>query len=351
MGFNEILIKNTVFKERITNVAGVAVVPDYTAPQGTLLERLHGNPNIHEKAFGEDGRYSSFNFTRDAFNNGTWNDETIKARGLFIDNKSNRVVARGFEKFFGYKERQFNTDEFLKQNLVYPVTAYTKYNGFLGILGYGDEGLLFCSKSTIDGEFAEYFKTIFKDGGYDEEKLLKYMRENNVGLVFEVIDPVNDPHIVEYDKSEIILLDVISLQEKWKDLPYDELVAFGKDFGFKVKEKFREFNDWETLHEFLNQVAGDTKTRIEGYVMVDAQGYQFKLKGAWYRKWKDLRTFKQQIGNGHGIKKFSSVQSPLKIAFIGWAVKKGKDYCAERSIIQLRNEFEKEHVFTETKED
>jgi len=347
MGFNEILIKNTVFKERITSVAGVKVVPDYTAPQGSLLERLHGNANIQEKVYGENGKYSSFNFTRKAFENGNWNDETIKARGLFIENMTNRIAARGFEKFFGYKERDFNSDEFLKQNLVYPVTAYVKYNGFLGILGYGDEGLLFCSKSTIGGDFAEYFRVIFEAGGYDKDKLLKYMRDNNVGLVFEVIDPINDPHIVEYQKSEIVLLDVISLQEQWKNLPYDELCAFGKDFGFKVKEVFRTFDDWDTLHEFMNQVTSDTKTPVEGYVMVDAQGYQFKLKGAWYRKWKDLRTFKQQIANGHGIKKFSSVQSPLKIAFIGWITKKGREYCAERSIIQLRNEFEKEHASVE----
>ena len=129
-----------------------------------------------------------------------------------VNGNVNKVVSNKYTYVLkAYKEGDFNSDEFLKENLVYPVKAYKKYNGFLGILGYTDDGLLFCSKSRIDGDFADYFKTIFRSYGYDEVKLFDYMRKNNVGLIFEVIDPIHDPHIVQYDKSDIILLDVVTL--------------------------------------------------------------------------------------------------------------------------------------------
>ena len=131
MSFKEILIKNSVFKERDDSLKP-EFNPSYEAQNGSLLDRLHNSKKtIQEKAF---GNISAFNFTRDAFNEGKWNDLTIKARGLFLDNTNGRIVARGFEKFFGYKEKQFNSEKFLKENLKFPVNAYVKYNGFLGIL-------------------------------------------------------------------------------------------------------------------------------------------------------------------------------------------------------------------------
>ena len=204
MPIKEITIKNSVFNETLNEKP--TVNPEYTAVEGSLLERLHNSrKHIQEKAF---GNISAFNFSREVFNSGDWNDLTIKARGLFLDNTTGRIVARGFEKFFGYKEKQFNSDEFLKGNLKYPVSAYVKYNGFLGILGYDENGLLFCSKSTVGGEYAGWFREIFERDDHSTGELLAYMREHNVGLVFEVIDPIDDPHIVDtlaYSSRKMIL--------------------------------------------------------------------------------------------------------------------------------------------------
>ncbi len=345
MPISEILIKNTVFREKPETPE---FNPSYDAPQGSLLNRLHSSRNlIQEKAY---GNVSSFNFTRDAFNGGHWNDLTTKARGLFLDNTNGKIVARGFEKFFGYKEKQFNSEQFLKENLKFPVSAYVKYNGFLGILGYNESGLLFCSKSTVGGEFAEWFKEIFEKEDHKADELLAYMREHNVGLVFEVIDPVRDPHIVEYKEQEIVLLDVISLQEEFVDVNHMELCDIAQTFNFKVKELHRMFDDWESLHAFLEEFSTSVEESEgkEGYVLVDGNGYQFKLKGAWYRRWKLLRSFKDKIAFGRLVN-IAGVNQPVAVKFIGWAQKKGREYCAEKSIIDLRNEYEK-HVREEAKE-
>ena len=336
MPVSEILIRNTVFREKPEEPQ---FNPSYDAPQGSLLDRLHSSRSlIQEKAY---GNISSFNFTRDAFNGGHWNDLTTKARGLFLDNTNGKIVARGFEKFFGYKERQFNSDEFLKSTLKFPVQAYVKYNGFLGILGYDENGLLFCSKSTVGGGYAEWFREIFERDDHKDGELLAYMREHNVGLVFEVIDPVRDPHIVEYKEQRIVLLDIISLKEDFENANYDELTDFAKEFNFLCKERYTWFSDWDELHKFLEKVANDGETPIEGYVLQDANGYQFKLKGAWYKFWKWMRTIKDQIARGRNVN--ASGMNAEATLFCGWAQRKGRDYCEAKDIITLRNEYENEN--------
>ena len=337
MAFKEILIKNDVVMEGISEAPVVS--PKYEAQAGSLLERLHNyGRDIQEKAFGD---ISSFNFSRDVFWGGHWNEMTTKARGLFLNNKTGKIVARGFEKFFAYKERGYNTDEWLKSNLKYPVDCYVKYNGFLGILGFDDNGLLFCTKSSIGGEFAQWFERIFRKDDHHEKELLDYMRACNVGFVFEVIDPVNDPHIVEYDHEDLILLDCLKLDEDFRDIGYGGLMALAGQFNFNVKNKALTFDDWDTLHKFLVTQENNITDRQEGYVLVDANNYHFKLKCAWYKQWKMLRSYRDKIAMGRLVD-IAGISNPLALDVIGWMQRKGREYCQERNIIQLRNEYEKE---------
>ena len=69
-----------------------------------VVDRLRHNDNIKETVL-PDG-ISSFNFTRQAFEKDRWNSETVKARGLFIDTENNKIVARGYEKFFNINEQE-----------------------------------------------------------------------------------------------------------------------------------------------------------------------------------------------------------------------------------------------------
>ena len=337
MPIREISIRNTMFREKPEKPQ---FNPSYEAPKGSLLERLHSSRNlIQEKAF---GKISAFNFNRDVFNGGHWNDLTTKARGLFLDSTTGRIVARGFAKFFGYKEKQFHSEAFLRNTLKFPVSAYVQYNGFLGILGFDENGFLFCSKSTVGGEFAQWFEKIFRKDDHRNEELLDFMRKENVGLVFEVIDPFHDSHIVEDEKPEIVLLDIISLQEEFRDSSYEELCEFAEKFSFKAKELYKRFNDWDELHGFLEWFSKDMDASRdkEGYVISDGK-YQFKLKGAWYRFWKWMRTVKDQIARGRNVN--ASGMSAEATLFCGWAQRKGREYCEKHDIISLRNEYEHEN--------
>mgnify|MGYP001852480971 CR=1 FL=1 len=128
-GFNIIEIRNTVFRDlnikKKNNIDAVDVA--------SLVESMRQNKYIQEKRF---DHISSFNFTPRAFYDRAWDEQTIKARGLFIDTESNKVVARAYEKFFNINERSETKFGVLKNVLRFPVMAYVKENGFLGLVSY-----------------------------------------------------------------------------------------------------------------------------------------------------------------------------------------------------------------------
>lgn len=90
----------------------------------------------------------------------------------------------------------------LQHKLAFPVTAYVKENGFLGIVSYNeeDDSLFIATKSSINGDFAGWFKKMLysKVPKQTLTSLKEYARDNNVSFVFECVDMKNDPHIIDY---------------------------------------------------------------------------------------------------------------------------------------------------------
>ena len=216
------------------------------------------------------------------------------------------------------------------QNLNYkfkfPVTAYVKENGFLGIVGWNSEAddLLISSKSTPVGDFANYFKTLLYKI-YSEKainKMKAYIKENNVSFVFECCDMENDPHIIEYPESKVVLLDVIKNQIEFEKLPYDELTELANNMGFVLKEKAYVLNTWEDFYDWYNEVIDeDYKYRdqfIEGFVIEDSNGYMTKLKLHYYNFWKKLRRVAESVYKFGNYKWTGSLLEPIENEFFGW---------------------------------
>lgn len=278
-----------------------------------LMESLEGSDLIHEKKQ-EDGIYS-YNFSREAFYNQEWNELTTKARGLFIHKESNTIVARSFDKFFNIGEFSHCSLESLKK-MKFPVSIYLKDNGFLGILGHNPfkNELLYCSKSTTTGVFHTYFKTLFKEKYKGiESQVNKFLSENKCSMVFEVIDIKNDPHIIEYNKSQIILLDVIYNTSEFKHVSYEELLEIANKFNFKVKERYKVIETYNDFVNFYNNVVSETflyhdSHPIEGFVIEDSQQYMVKIKCHYYNYWKSFRKYIQMMING----KLTKIEDILK---------------------------------------
>ena len=322
-GIVSVEIKNDVFKKPEEKIKEVQQQATVDMSVYNMVENMRRNKYIFEKKF---GRVSSFNFGKQAFERGIWDDMTNKARGMFVDNIDYKIVARSYDKFFNINERPETQLANLRYKLHFPVTAYVKENGFLGIVGWNPEtdDLLITSKSSPISDFSGYLKdNLVKLYGESSIEMMKqFIKENDVSFVFECCDMEHDPHIIEYPKTKVVLLDIVKNQIQYEKLPYETLVDIANKFGFEVKEKAYVIESWEDFFAWYHEVnAEDYKYNdqyIEGFVVEDATGYMVKMKLHYYKFWKRLRGVAQSvIKHGH-YKYMGSLLTPFENEFFGW---------------------------------
>lgn len=292
-GFTPIEIKNEVYRDmsEITNITNTAI----DSKLYDIVYNMRHSKYIREKKF---GNISSFNFTRDAFYKGAWNKQTVVARGLYVNTEKMKIVARGFNKFFNIGERPETENKNLKHILKFPVTAYVKENGYLGLVAYDEESndLMYTSKSDPTGPFAKWVKAMVEKKMTPEaiEKMKAISRDENVTFIFEVVDMENDPHIIDYDDSMLYLLSIVKNDINFEQYDYNVLCEIAKNLGIPAKEKAIVLNTWEEFFDWQNEVtAEDYKyngRNIEGFVIEDSKGYMVKLKLYFYKYWKKLRS-------------------------------------------------------------
>lgn len=329
-------IKNEIYNANLIEEANVY----------NLIESLKKNKYVFEKDLGND--IYSFNFSKEAFYNRVWDNMTSQARGLFIDIKNNKILARSYNKFFKINERKETELENIEKTLVYPVKFYLKYNGFLGILSAKDNELFFASKSTNTGDYVEYFKTIFYKKFNDKQiKAIKdKIIRDDLTIVFEVIDNVNDPHIIEYKESKIVLLDMIYNKTNYSKIPYEDLRKFTDENDIQAKELIYTVNDLESFKNIYENITSiDYKLNdeyIEGFVIEDSDNFMVKTKSFYYDKWKYLRAKMENALKNNNYK--SKSRDDLECNFMKYLQSKyeNKEIDIKNvNIIAERNEFEK----------
>lgn len=307
-----------------------------------LIKDLRSSKYIYEKELGNN--ISSFNFTKEAFYNHIWDQMTSKARGMFVDTEKNKIVARSYDKFFQVNERKETNLEEVKKTMAYPVTFYVKYNGFLGILSIVDNELFFASKSTNTGEYVEYFKTIFYQTF--AEKTINNIKEKiskeNVTFVFEVIDPINDPHIIKYTKSNLILLDIIKNTSEYKKESFESLQNFANKNNIQVKEKAYVAKTKEEFAKIINEVTLENykwnNQYIEGFVIEDSKDFMLKIKSIYYTTWKYLRTKMETALKNQKFK--SKEKNSLETKFLNYLKDKYENKQIDLSKINIIEERE-----------
>lgn len=341
-GIHTVEVQNEVFKtpemQREQTVTSSSVAD-------TIIT-LRSNRYIQEKKF---GNISSFNFTNKAFYDKVWDEQTVKARGLYLDTMKGKVAARAYEKFFNINERPETKFDMLQYKLQFPVTAYVKENGFLGIISYNEyeDDLFIASKSTIDSEFAQWFKDMLHEKVSSENltKMKEYIKENNVSFVFECVDMKNDPHIIEYPESELFLLDIVRNDMEFSKYEYDQMVDIANQFGLTHKEKAFEIATWQEFYDWYYDILEEdyeyNGRKIEGFVIEDSVGYMTKLKLAYYNFWKFMRSISHEAIRSGYIRKTSALTTPTANEYYAWVRKLHdvedkesipKDICTLRSL-------------------
>ena len=251
-----------------------------------LQQTLDDDPDVKNVEL-DDGIIAN-NFTREAFEHNRWTPTTTNARGLFT--RDNEIVGRGFKKFFEVGQTPDSTLE----SLGYPVKAYIKHNGFLGITFYDkvNDRIKIYSK----GGGPEYSQLahdrIVDTGTYDQlERFYSHPENQHLSVLFEIVDPVNDPHIVKYEDSYVYPLAVVNndmngrvnLENSEKFWDIDRWLAFTANDADELWTKIDEFErDYPTL---------------EGLVLY-GQAKMLKVKTPFYHKAKELRS-----ALGHSRKK------------------------------------------------
>ena len=257
----------------------------------TTSEELATHPDIRTKDIG--GGITAYNFTRDAFQKGRWDSLSTAARGLFMH--GDKVVARGYEKFFNLGEAGGYTRKQVLEQFEYPVLVKPKINGFLMIV------------ASIDGELVYYTKggpTAYAKAGQEaferahmpsiREDLAKMLAGMDVSLTFEVVLE-NDPHIVR-EPEGVHFLDVIVNEAEFRLADEQSLHSIERLVGHGSARTGIKVADREELANLLDlYYCEDTG---EGAVFTDAAGRWTKVKSQRYSHLKSMRTPLMRVVTG-----------------------------------------------------
>ena len=318
------------------------------------LQNMLNSEYIRVKELGND--IVSLNFTRNAFQDGIWNDETVKARGLFINKVDGDIVVRSYNKFFQYDEKP-ETKDYVDNHLVYPLYISKKFNGFLGIISVYNDEFFIATKSANEGEYCEYFKEILNNTLFaneeDKNELFNVLKEHNCTATFEVMDMVNDQHIV-YEENPLALLDFIpntlDINGIDKDVELSETLKEKLNIKSIVIAKNKVINTKEELDNFL---AMTEKEELEGAVITDSKGFMWKFKTNFYRFWKTERNQLERVLRGKepkGANRLNSLDAQEKEnGFINFLKEFTKDKTQEeleellntKSIIWFREQYKR----------
>lgn len=336
------------------------------------VEYLRNNQFVKEKKLGNG--ISSFNFTREAFYSANWTRQTVLARGLFIDTDNNKIMARSYEKFFRINEVRETEMVALKNRLKFPVKAYVKENGFLGIVSYNykTDDLFIATKSSDKGDCAEYFKKLLEPyrvrilRWYQRARLYEATEQGKVytdsdvemtpvSLVFECIDQENDPHIIKYDESKLVLLDLVANTLDFHAKPYEDVKKVAELLGCPVKELAYTIKDYDEFRDLVNKADDEdykyNGNYIEGFVFVDQNGFMTKLKTNWYNTWKHMRSVADSTLRTGSYRRTGALLTPLTNKFYAFCKKLFKEdrdkvtksYPYKTDIISLRDKFYQEN--------
>ena len=321
-GFHTVEITNTVFSEPEIMTQ---VEQKEAKTVADVIMDLRENKYVQEKRY---GNISSFNFTKNAFYDKIWDEQTMRARGLYIDIPHAKIVARSYDKFFNINERPETKLDMLEYRLRFPVTAYVKENGFLGLVSYNAENddLFITTKSSPDGDYAVWLRGVFEAvvAPSARDDIKQYLKENDVTMVFECVDMVHDPHIIRYPENRLYLLDIIKNDMTCTRMSFAELCETAAVFGLRHKEFAYHLHDWQEFFDWYYQVTDEEYLyhgrHIEGFVIEDESGYMVKLKLAYYNFWKFMRAIAHEaIRNGYiNGKRTSALTTALANQFYGW---------------------------------
>lgn len=289
----------------------------------------------------------SLNFSEAAFKKNRWNKQTIKARGLFVDKETGDIKLRSYNKFFNLNEQSETKVENLKESLEFPIKAYKKYNGFLGVSATIDDTFVLASKSTTSGPYKQYFQDIFDTLSDDEKQQFKDLSvKYNCSFVFEVCH-TDDRHIIDFSENHLYVLDAIpntydingiDIDAEFSDKVCSELKLTSPQIS--RKELVATFDSMDDLLAYVSQHTDDDSS--EGLVIEDQKGFLFKVKYDYYRHVKHYRSILERVCSSktHSDRvPYHTMRTADEIKFTKWLDEKPLDNLLSLHIIDAYKDY------------
>ena len=255
---------------------------------------------IREKYFEKEGIFS-VNFDRKVFYKALWNSITLKARGLYKEIGTGKILGRSYNKFFNLDEMVESRLEEWKKDVKYPVLFYKKENGYLLICFYNPklDRIEYATKSVLcDKNYNLWAEKLFTE----EQKNILYDRckKDNVSFVFEVICKKDNEHPIVYDEEKVILLDVIKNEDNFiLDHRIEDYENFNHKLLLDVAENEKE------LEELVLKYKNSLDIDFEGVVLEDSKAVNrkhLKIKSVFYNVKKKLRSLSFSKENETNLK-------------------------------------------------
>ena len=172
---------------------------------------------------------------------------------------------------------------------------------------------------------------------YTEALRIVFDLKEDYTYIFEVIDNINDPHIIKYPRQEIVLLDIVQntlVEDNF--LPYIEVEQEARRLGVRVKSYEYVFENWNDLYKCRQERKNDWSVRHEGWVITDGK-YRVKMKSAFYTFWKDMRKNLERLQGGSEIKKVYKTREEIQAIKLMQAIP--REELKKMNIIDIEDRF------------
>lgn len=265
-----------------------------------------------------------FNYTNAAQYESRWNWFERVSRGLILDEATGEVIARPFDKFWNWNERDRTTNARL-------VSVTEKIDGSLGILyrtGHPLHQYAIATRGSFDSEQAQWATTELAIG-YDIEDI-----PESFTLLFEIVYPDNRI-VVDYERLEALFLLAVRDRFTGKYLYWREVRDFARHYGFPTPEACH-FDSVEDIIEAKQRLDGNA----EGWVAEFSDGQRFKFKGDRYfeiHRIISAASFKrvlESVANGTYAETLAAVPDELFDEIRGWKAEIDEVVAHKKAVIE-----------------
>lgn len=224
--------------------------------RGFVDWKQHGNVN----ATYHDGLVL-FSYSQQAQFENRWNWFERASRGLVLNSEIGNVLARPFDKFFNWSERDRTTDAQLLE-------VIEKIDGSLGIGYFHNDTWKVATRGSFVSEQA-----LWATDQLSRHNFGSFPTEYTP--LWEIIYPDNRI-VVDYGNMQELVLLAVRHIESGVYLPYGELEEIATRYDFLLP-KIHQMNTNDCL-----SLAQSIDASKEGWVLYFADGQRFKIKGNRY---------------------------------------------------------------------